>query len=166
MALQFISKSGVSAIDAFTQVAHAIIMGETNIRIGNLTPTQIEKIRATIRFVADQPEADRQSLLDSVKCPDSDKVVAIVNSYSSVLKTSEPLHMLRDFDWSVSLVLGTSQVSNVKESVCNFRFDINENDQGKTVLRTHNIELTLAEAQQLLAQLESARTAQRDILTK
>lgn len=164
MELQFLTDS--NAVKVFSAVAHSIIAQDPNLSIDFLTPVQIEKVRTTIKFLADQPQEERQQILSSVQCPDAENVTAVINAFAKALKSSEPNHQLRDFDWSVSLVLGTSQVSNVKEPLCTFKFDVNEVENGKTVVKSHNIELSLNEAQQLLAQLQAARNAQRDILQK
>ena len=164
MELSFLSKSSVKAADAFSQVVRAIISRQQSPVVAELTPVQIEKIRSTIKFVASRPQEERASILEGVKCPDAASVASVIDSYQSILKTNEPIHVLRDFDWSVSLVLGTSRVSNVKESICTFRFDVDESQNGIVSPKSHNVELTLTEAQDLLAQLENARNAQRDVM--
>lgn len=164
MELQFLTNS--NAVSAFSAVAHSIITREPYLEIDSLTQVQIEKIRTSILFVSNQPESERQGILEAVKCPDAANVVQIINAFSKVLRTSEPNHQLRDFDWSISLVLGSSQVSNIKEPLCTFKFDVDELENGKPVIKSHNIELSLSEAQNILQQIQSARMAQREILFK
>jgi hypothetical protein len=164
--LGFLSEIGSSPASLFQEIIEALINGEFTYAHPLLVPTQVHLIAATIKFVAGLPEEERVEALSSVGCPDAAAIAAQISAYAQYVLPNAPIHTLRDFDWSASLILGSSTISNSKEPLMTFRFDIDANESGKTVTKTRNIELTLEEAQQLLAQLEAARTAQRDLLQK
>jgi hypothetical protein len=164
--LAFLSEVGSSPAALFQEIIEKLINGEFTYAHPLLVPTQVHVIAATIKFVAALPEGERVEALSGVGCPNAGEIAAAINAYAPYVLPNAPIHTLRDFDWSASLVLGSSTISNSKDPLMTFRFDIDANEGGKTVTRTRNIELTLEEAQQLLAQLEAARNAQRDLLQK
>ena len=161
--LAFLGKCGVPAAEACARVAQAI--GQSaEVRVGGLLPPEIHKIATTLKFLAGQPEGERAGILSELGCPDSAAVAAVIKQYELVLKTTTPTHDLRDFDWSTSVILGTSTISNIKEPICTFRFDLDSREKGRHVVKSRNIELTVDEAEQLLKQLQAARAAQRELL--
>lgn len=161
--LAFLGQCGVPAADVCARVAQAIAQG-ADVHIGGLLPPQIHKIVTTLKFLAGQPEGERAGILEGLGCPDSAAVAGVVKTYELILKTTEPTHDLRDFDWSTSVILGTSTISNIKEPICTLRFDIDSREKGRHVVKSRNVELTLDEAEQLLKQLQAARAAQRELL--
>lgn len=160
--LSFLGSCGLPPAQVCEQLVEAISSGADIYNLPPLTQPQIHKLVVTLKFLANQPRADRSTILSELKCPESEKIATIVDSFEHVLKTKDAVHDLVDFDWSASLVLGTSTISNIKEPVCTFRFDTTD---GKKQI-SRNIELSVEEAEQLLSQLEAARKAQRELMNK
>lgn len=160
--LSFLSSCGLSPAQICEQLVEVISSGGDIYNFAPLTQPQIHKLVVTLKFLANQPKADRSAILAELKCPEHQKIANIVDAFEPVLKTKDAVHELRDFDWSASLVLGTSTISNIKEPLCTFRFDTTD---GKQQI-SRNIELSVEEAEQLLSQLEAARKAQRELMNK
>jgi hypothetical protein len=164
--LGFLQAVGAAPQAVFKTIVESLVSGQFTYDVPPLTPAQVEKVVATSKFLASQRAEARAEILNSLGCSNAREVAAIFNVYGPLLVTKTAIHDLRDFDWSASLVLGTSTISNIKEPICTFRFDVNANEAGRSTVVSRNIELTLEEAQLLLTQLEAARTAQRDLLQK
>jgi hypothetical protein len=162
----FLQALGVAPEAVFKAIVESLVSGRFTYDVPPLTPAQVQKVVATARFLASQPAGARAGILNSLGCPNAGEVAAIFDVYGPLLVTWTAIHDLRDFDWSASLVLGTSTISNIKEPICTFRFDVNTTEAGKPAIVSRNIELTLEEAQLLLNQLEAARTAQRELLQR
>lgn len=118
----------------------------------NLTEAQIEKIKLATSFMLKQPAEKRASLLAEVGCPESEKIAELLKSYEVFLKEKATEHNLVDFDWSASLILGTSKISNLKEPVVTFTFKLSDGSQ-------HEVEFTADEAEAFLKQLTTAQDA-------
>lgn len=118
-----------------------------------------------MKYLADHPELDAAAALNELECPQAEDVAKCIKLYSDALKTNQPMHQLKDFDWSASIILGTSTISNIKETICTFKFDVNENEEnGNIATKTHYLELTVEEAEELLEQLKAARAAQTSLI--
>lgn len=155
---------GTSAVSTTKSVLSAMSSGHNIYSAVSLTQTQVHKLVTSLKFVAGQPAGERAAILGDVGCPDSAAVAALVQSFEHILSEHQPLYDLRDFDWSTSVVLGTSTISNVKEPLCTLRFDVEH--PVKPGVTSRNVELSLDEAEHLLTQLEAARRAQQDLLRK
>jgi hypothetical protein len=164
--LSFLLSLPTSSVDIFRTILEGTSSGQFTFDIPGLTQSQVHKIITTSKFVASQPPEERIALLEGVGCPNPNAIAQLIETYSPLLVPKTAFHDLRDFDWSTSVVLGTSTISNIKEPIATFRFDFNGNDGGKGKVKSRTIELTKEEAQQLLDQLEAARTAQRELLQK
>jgi hypothetical protein len=164
--LSFLSSAGASPAAIFRSVIQSLVSGQFTFDVPGLTQPQVQKILTAAKFLAAQPAGDRPSLLESVGCPSAASVATVIDAYAEILVPKTAIHDLRDFDWSTSVVLGTSTISNIKVPLVTFRFDLNANEGGRPVVKSRTIELTVEEAQLLLNQLETARTAQRELLLK
>jgi hypothetical protein len=164
--LAFLGDLGKPAPAIVQSIIESLIGGQFTYTDPLLTPSQLRQLVVTIKTVAGLEENERPEVLSSLGCPDAADVAALINVFAEYLLPNTPIHTLRDFDWSASVVLGTGTVSNLKEPILTIRFDTDTNENGKTVAKSRNIEFTLEEAQQLLKQLDAARSAQRDVLQK
>ena len=164
MSLSFLSACSTSVISIFKNVISDIITNSSSL-IDTLTPSQIEKIKITIKYLANHSELDASAALSELECPEPEKAAELIKVYSQALKTNQPFHQLKDFDWSASIILGTSEISNIKETICTFKFDVNENEgNGKITTKSHYLELTIEEAEELLEQLKAARATQTSLI--
>jgi hypothetical protein len=164
--LSFLRAAAAPPAEVFRSVLEAISSGQFTFSVAGLTQAQVQKIVTTAKFVASQPAGERVALLEGVRCPSASAVAAVIETYSAALIPNTAIHDLRDFDWSASVVLGTSTISNIKEPIATFRFDLNATDGGRPAVNSRTIELTEEEARVLLSQLEAARTVQRELLQK
>jgi len=158
--LSFLQEHEASIIDIWQEVIESFMIGSLLPKVSSLAESQIEKLRVVLDFISTQPKEQYSSILTDLGCPKSGDVANLLASYHSLLKSKAPIHNLRDFDWSTSLVLGTNKVSNLKEPITSFSFEIENN--GK--IENKNLELTLEEAEQMLKQIEDARSAQRALM--
>jgi hypothetical protein len=164
--LSFLRAAAAPPAEIFKSVIEAISSGQFTFDVAGLTQPQVQKIVTAAKFLASQPAGERVALLEGVGCPSASAVAAIIETYAPVLIPNTAIHDLRDFDWSASVVLGTSTISNIKEPIATFRFDLNATEGGRPVVKSRTIELTEEEARALLNQIEAARTAQRELLQK
>jgi hypothetical protein len=164
--LAFLAELPAQPADVFKTIIQALVSGQFTYNVPPLTQAQVQKIVHTAKFLAAQPPGERAALLEGVGCPRAGAVAAVLDAYAPFLVPKSAIHDLRDFDWSASVVLGTSTISNIKEPVATFRFDISGGAGGLPGATSRTIELTAEEAQQLLAQLDAARSAQKELLVK
>ena len=165
--LSFLASAPVSAFEVWSDVIEHNIHSTPIPSAKYFTPSQIEKIQACLRFLVQCPSEKREGYLaNELKCPDSSKVAKLIQAYYEFLTEKSPDHTLHDFDWTASLVLGSNQLSNLKEPICTFSFEFDSTDPLKNEPETRNVEFTLDEAQRFLEQLEAARQSQRSLLSK
>ncbi|KAH0790363.1 COMM domain-containing protein 8-like [Histomonas meleagridis] len=162
-ALKFLSSCKKPAVELFREIITKMMTGDQS-PVDSLTPQQSEKLITTIKYLAGKTNEERTSILSELECPTPDQVAQLIQAYAPALETNQPIHQLVDFDWSASVILGTSNISNIKEPICTFKFDVEENVKGKTEINTHTIELTIEEAERLLEQIETARASQTSLL--
>ncbi|EAY17385.1 hypothetical protein TVAG_319800 [Trichomonas vaginalis G3] len=117
-----------------------------------LTDSQIEKIKLTTNYVYKQPAEKRSAILSELGCPNADGIADLLKSYEAFLKEKSTEHNLVDFDWSASLILGTSKISNLKEPIVTFSFQLKDGTQ-------RHVEFTADEAEAFLKQLTAAQDA-------
>jgi hypothetical protein len=161
--LSFLATIPAQPATVFKTIIESLVSGQFTYNVPPLTPPQVHKIVQTAKFLAAQPPGERPALLEGIGCPRAGAVAAVIDTYAAFLVPKSAIHDLRDFDWSASVVLGTSTISNIKEPVATFRFDVGA---GSAAVTSRTIELTAEEAQQLLAQLDAARNAQKELLLK
>ena len=147
--------SFLSAFSSPVEVFKAAILGGPLVE--KLTQAQIEKIKRTTAFLLKTDETKRKEVLTSLQCPEEDSIVEFISKYQEILRNGGVNHNLVDFDWSTSIILGTSKVSNLKEPIATFRFKLEDGSNPA-------IELTADEAEELLKQLEAAKSAQAALL--
>ena len=147
--------SFLSSFSSPSEVYKAAIIGGPLLE--QLSKPQIEKIKRTTEFLLKTDSSKRKEVLTALDCPEEDLIVDFIAKYEEVLRNQEVNHNLVDFDWSTSLILGTSKVSNLKEPIATFRFKLEDGSDPA-------IELTLDEAEELLKQLEAAKSAQSALL--
>ena len=129
-----------------------------------LSQAQIQKMIISLKFIVNKPENEREEILRELKCPDADKICQLIKASEQYIKNSKPIHQLNDFDWSASIVLGSNQISNLKEPICTFTFNFEDNQNGITSTKSCPVEFTLDEAEAFLVQLEAARSSQRALI--
>ena len=161
--LKFLSVNKKSTIELFREIITRMLTEDPS-PIDSLTPQQNEKLITTIKYLAGKTNEERITILSELECSDTEQVAQLIQSYASALETNQPIHQLVDFDWSASVILGTSSISNIKEPICTFKFDVKETVKGKSEINSHTIELTVEEAEKLLEQIEAARSSQASLL--
>lgn len=155
--LSFLKQTGIPA----TEIWHNVITSsiESTQKNCSLQPYQIEKLQVVLNFIVNQPAEKRAEILNELGCPDSEESAALISMYEVPIKNKGSIHNLKGFDWSTSIILGSSGISNLKEPVTTFRFDVvNKKEETKFV------ELTIDEAEALLKQIQDARAAQHALL--
>ena len=120
--------------------------------------TEIEKIKCTAEFLLKTEAGKRESILSELGCSGAASVADLIGKYEEYVNSSAD-HNLVDFDWSASIVLGTKNISNLKEPIATFRFKLTDGSNPA-------VEFTAEEADEFLKQLEAAKAAQSSLLPK
>lgn len=159
--LSFLSQAPNGPFMTWRAIIDSMVTGVSK-GLEGLTPQQIEKIQISTRYLLEHAESERAGILSELECPDTEEICKLLKAYQDYL--TKPTHQLKGFDWTVSVILGTNKVSNLKEPISTFRFDYEEIVNGKSVIKTRTIELTHDEAQAMCNDLEAARSAQTKLI--
>ena len=163
-ALSFLIDYKNIQLNIWKEIIQSLYIGDNINNLYNLTSSQIEKMKITLNYLSTQDQNNYEKILLELSCPDYKIVSDFLKKYNLLIKNQTPIHNLIDFDWSTSLILGTKEISNLKEPITTFSFQIENIKNGLPIIENKFIELNIEEAENLLKKIEDSRNPQKDLI--